>query len=895
MSRTPKLKPYLHSVAVAAALCLQAGAQTTPVTPADVAGGSADASPLVLDKFTVSGYRASMRASLDLKRASDAIVDVVTAEDIGKFADTNVAETLSHVPGVTVDTMWGQGERVSINGTDPDLNRTLLNGQTIATGDWYELDVPSRNFNYTLLAPEVLGDAQVYKTSEARLPEGSIGGTVILHTRQPLDLPANTMAGSFGENYNDRSKEHNPLGSVIYSWKDAEKNFGLIASVQKSHEHLRRDGIEAYGFSFPGNTTDNGLDPLNPALAAADGGEVANPAMQRLMAANPNAIYPTEEGTAFFEQDRTRLGYQVGLQFKPAGPLEIDFNTLWVRAGFSNKNDEFYYNTQAPGSLLTNATVANGVVSSAHFDGGDTIEDAIYDPNSVTFTQDYDLKATWKGNGWNLAGQAGRTYATGGAQREVFTEANNTGGYAYSNGGTYFTWDDPTTPLDPSQWSFSIGPFQGNETRVVNGDAENYAQLDFDAKLPVRFLRRLLVGGKYSDHTTYQDNYTAVPDPSAYPATLAAFPAYLTPSNYLSGISGVSSQEKHHFLVDEAAVEAFYTALNLPFTKQPNDYANTWTVEEKVSAAYAELEFGSGKFSGNAGVRYVRTLQDSSGYNVDGAGNATPAIDNRRYTNALPSLNLVYDVRPDVAVRFGASKVIARQNYYALSTATTLQDPLPGGIGFGQGANPNLDPYRSANFDLSVEWYHRRNSLLQLAVFDRQIANYTTSRDFLEQHFSAALGPTYYNVGRPVNGGSATSRGFNLAYVEEFAGGFGVAANYTYTSSSGIYGPLPWASKNSVNISPYFENRTWSARVTYAWRSDYVFFSSINELPDWVKANTQVDASVSYHLNPHWWVSLDGSNLLDATYEQFLKDPAHLIVSEYKSGRRFELSAHFKY
>lgn len=891
MSNLPRRLLHARLALSLLALPLAAQAQSAAAVDRD---STAD-SPVVLDKFTVSGYRASLGASLDRKRASDAIVDVVTAEDIGKFADTNVAETLSHIPGVTVDAMWGQGERVSINGTDPDLNRTLLNGQTIATGDWYELDVPSRNFNYTLLAPEVLGDAEIFKTSEARLPEGSIGGTVILHTRRPLELPANTVAGSLGENFNDRSRAHHPLGSLVYSWHDTEKDFGLIASVQQSHEHLRRDGIEAYGFSFPGNTTDNGLDPLNPALAIADGGEVATPATRSLLTANPNAIYPTEEGTAFFEQDRTRIGYQVGLQFKPVGPLELEFNTLWVRAGFSNKNDEFYYNTQAPGSLLTSATVANGTISSAHFAGGDTIEDAIYDPDSVTKTEDFDLKGTWKGEGWNLVGQVGRTYATGGAQREVFTEANNTGGYSYSNGGTSFAWDDPTTPLDPSQWSFAIGPFQGNETRVTNDDTENYAQLDFDAKLPGVFLRRLLVGTKYSEHRTAQDNYTAIPDPSQYPATLAAFPSYLTPSNYLSGLPGVSSQERHHFLVDEPAVEAFYAGLNLPFTKQPNDFANTWTVQERVAAGYSELQFGAGKLSGNVGVRYVHTAQASSGYNVDGAGNATPATENRPYTNTLPSLNLVYEVRPDVIARFGASKVIARQNYYALSTATTLQDPLPGGIGFGQGANPNLAPYRSANFDASVEWYPRRNSLVQLAVFDRQIANYTTSQVFLEQHYSAALGPTYYNVGRPVNGGSASSRGFNLAYVEDFGRGFGLAANYTYTYSSGIYGPLPWASKHAINVSPYFENQRWSARLTYAWRSDYVFFSSINELPDWVKAKAQVDASLSYHLDAHWWLSLDGSNLLDATYEQYLKDPAHFVVSEYKSGRRFELSAHFKY
>ncbi len=240
-------------------------AQALPPSPASAANSAQNGDVVQMQSFTVSGYQQSLDASLSAKRASQSIIDVITAEDLGKFsADTNVAESLSHLPGVTVDRLYGQGEKVSIEGTDPDLNLTFLNGEPVASGVWYTLDQPNRNFNYTLLAPEVVGTAEIYKTSEAWLPEGSLGGTVILHTRQGLDLPANSIAGSVGYNYNDRSKVSKPLGSLVYSWKNNEKTVGIIFSVQQEDDHIRRDGIENYNISSPAQDNAPAVASITP-------------------------------------------------------------------------------------------------------------------------------------------------------------------------------------------------------------------------------------------------------------------------------------------------------------------------------------------------------------------------------------------------------------------------------------------------------------------------------------------------------------------------------------------------------------------------------------------------------------------------------------------------------
>src|SRR5580698_3464024 len=170
-----------------------------------------------LETVTVTGIRASLQASMDTKRNADAIVDAITSEDIGKFPASNVAEALAQVPGVTLDRQFGATQRVSINGMDPSLNLTLLDGHPVAQAVWLYDDAPNRGFNFSLLAPEVIGNLEIYKSPEAHLPEGAIGGTVIMHTIKPLDVASNTIAGSFGDNYDDMVSKGRPSASVFYS------------------------------------------------------------------------------------------------------------------------------------------------------------------------------------------------------------------------------------------------------------------------------------------------------------------------------------------------------------------------------------------------------------------------------------------------------------------------------------------------------------------------------------------------------------------------------------------------------------------------------------------------------------------------------------------------------
>ena len=205
-------------------------------------------------EVVVTGIRGSLQKATQLKKRTDAIVDAISAEDVSKFPDTNIAESLSHLPGVSVDRNFGEGEKVSIHGTDPALNRILVDGHTIASADWggNPNDPTSRTFNYSLMAPEIVGQLKVYKNPEAWIDEGSLGGTVILETRKPLDLKAGTVTGSLGYSYNDRSEKGDIRGSALYSWRNDSRNFGVLVAATYDKQQLHRAGIEYFGYMGAG-------------------------------------------------------------------------------------------------------------------------------------------------------------------------------------------------------------------------------------------------------------------------------------------------------------------------------------------------------------------------------------------------------------------------------------------------------------------------------------------------------------------------------------------------------------------------------------------------------------------------------------------------------------------
>jgi len=864
------------AISIMAALYLSGNAMAQEAT----ASGAESKNVQELDTITVTGYRASLEKSQAVKRSANSIVDAISAEDIGKFPDTNAAESLAHLPGISVDRQFGEGEKVSINGTDPALNRVLLNGQTIASGDWggNPTDTSGRTFNYTLLSPEIIGLMEVYKTPEARIDEGSIGGTVIVHTRKPLDLPKNTIRGSIGYNYNDRSEEGNPRGSALWSWKNDDETFGALISATHDKQDLARAGIEFFGYN-----TGSGI----PATAAisGDGGNVAT------------AKIPVGINSAFFQQTRERNGLQGALQWKPNEQNEFNLTGIYIKGKYNNFSESRYV---CPGcgdqDKITSATVNNGYITQATVtDGAGNGNqpyaqlDTNYRESTVT-TQSLNLRHDWYGDKWVFTSQAGTTKATGGKNPEYLMK------FLLQNGGYNFGYDGSHTDVNydngsASNWGLTTGQQAGGIYYAKSTDKEKYFQFDASRDLDWGPLNKLQLGYKYINH----DNGVDARGNAIYATSdvlLTDFSPGTTPSGLYDGL-GASGDLTNWSTANLNSVIKYLRSL--PQGAYKTDYGSSFDVKEITSNLYAQLNFESGKWRGNLGVRYVDT-KDKSLYWQSNDGGATydQTQVTKQYYKPLPSFNIAYDLDDDKVLRFSAAKVMARPRYGDLAGSFTINSS--NGNLTASGGNPDLKPYESTNYDLAAEWYFAPSSMLSAELFYRDISSYIVTTTTEQQLTDAVTGVSgLYTVSSPINASNAKVKGASLNYQQAFGYGFGLQANYTYAeadASSGLN--LPYLSKNTYNVIPYWENGPWMVRVNYSYRSKY--FTQVGRLNSQVFTDEykQLDLTASYEINDWMSVSLSATNLLDSTYYWY-NEVKYAPIGMYKNGRGYQAQLNFKF
>jgi iron complex outermembrane receptor protein len=835
-----------------------------------------------LTAVTVTGYRASLEKSLDIKRNADSIVDAITAEDVGKFPDNNVAESLSHLPGVTVDRTFGEGERVSILGTDPALNRLLLNGQTLASTNWAgDPDNPdSRSFDYTMLSPQIIGTAEVYKTPQARIDEGSIGGTVIVNTRRPLDLKANTLTGTVSYGYNSNAERGKPNASVLYSWKNANDTFGILGTLMHDDRVVDRYGTEIFGYQQFNDPAD---------ASARPGGNHYFPPSQ--VSPDAHGTYPTSANTAWFQQQRKRNGVQTGIEWKPNKNFDLNFTGLYSQDNLNNYNQSryAYWGDNAQDTLSIGPD--NGLATSGSYGAGAPTHLDGYYRNTKIKTESFHLRADWYGEGWDASGQIGYTQSRGGSDGIYFLSFKTLAPYNWTlNGhGPLINYDVPGT--DASAANLDADGLN----YAPSYDRERYAQLDFSHDLNLGPFTQIQAGVKATNHANGQNDYNSnlpsIQDPNpADQLTLAQFAGGSTPGNFLSGLPATPTM-RDWTTISSGAIQSYVSGLpganDLSFVP-----SGSYSIQEHTRAAYVQGNFSGGAYRGNVGVRYVYTRDIVDGYTYMGSGNLyAPLSVAHSYHDWLPSFNFTYNITDDLLWRFAAAKVIARPRFQNMTPYVATQD-----ISLtASGGNPDLKPYKSTNFDSSLEYYFTPKSILSAELFFRKISQYILYQTVLEPLYNNTLHETsLYQTTLPINASNAKVKGLSLTYQGDIWGGFGVYANYTYSQADTVNGyNLPYNSKNAYNITPYYEQGPWTIRVNLGWRSPY--FTQIGSIgaKQMADAYTELDASVAYRINDHLQVAFNATNLLNETYYAYDNTP-NTPLNTYKNGRSYMMSLNFK-
>ncbi len=865
----------------------------------------------------VKGLRASAKANLNQKRFSNAIVDAITAEDIGQFPDKNVAESLSRIPGVTIDRTFGEGQGVTIRGVQPDQNLTLVNGQAVGTAQWFVLSDATRNFNYEILASELVAGLEVYKSSQADIDEGALGGTVILRTRKPMELDHNTIQFSTEMQYNDISKNTDPSFSGLYNWKNDDETFGVLASLSFQKRSVLRETNEDFGW-------------FGPTIARID------PLIEAPQGASEKGALPWGMGSALFEQDRERVGYDVNVQWRPNDDLDMNLHYLSSTLNADNVNSNLigigFRGIAYMGADTNAGTVNNGIVESLQVRGVESrpgwarhmAYDNIYREGSEMSTEVLDFDGEYTMASGLLHWQIGTTTGEG-DNRDFFTEfwvdANDPrANFDFYNPGGAAPAIDFTTAspwlANPTDEMWLGGIFdQQNRTE----DKENYIQIDYTHQVDFGAVTEIKTGFKMRDRSFSQSrnrtslsNLAPVGEGSLGPASDFWTGDLLSVSHSNTNAFGATYFDPNR----DAMYNALYavaecTADQETLCRNTNVFLAdaSFEIEEDITALYAMANFSSDGVRGNVGVRYVTTDSTSNGFDLV---TAEAVSFNSEYKEWLPSLNVSYDLQSDTVLRFAASRVLTRPAPFQLAPAVNLTPETSS----GSAGNPALDPLTANQFEIGVEHYFSESSIVAVTMFKKDINDFIFTKTVSKE----INGEQINQLRTPENGGSTAIDGIEFQVQHVMDNGFGGYFNYTYTDvgdavideavavtddEGNIVGAtlaerlvrFPNTSKDSFNVGVFFETDLYSARLNYNYRSEY--FIAAAEIGDnYRDEQSQMDAQFSYNINDNITLKLEALNLTNEIWENYYSrntDGLRLGGTQSANGRRLFVGANFRF
>jgi iron complex outermembrane recepter protein len=829
-----------------------------------VGAAQAQESATEMEEVLVTGIRGALKNAVDIKRNSTAVVDAVSAEDVGKFPDSDVGESLGRVPGVTVGRAFGQGASVSIRGSAPQMTLTQLNGQNVASTGWYDQQAIDRSFNYSLLPSQIVAGMDVYKSSQADLNEGGIGGTVIVKTRKPLDMEANSVYVGVKARTGTVSDDVSPEVSGLYSWKNDAESFGiLVAGASENFDYVRRGTESDYRW----------WDDVSPTT---------------------------------FIQERERTALDVTAQWAPTENLTFGLHALSLDLKANNTNTSMYlFNAAASGFPDTydcEQTNAAGVCvksTTQPKDGDLGVGWASGTLGTETFTQTWgriaqmssdtvDFDVEYVADAFKVTARAGNTKAEGGTDITTnFQHFPSLGDKMSVWGGSIdatgkkikinatsdvnMTIDDYRATSVNESWAVGKGP---------NSDEETYAQVDFEFDLDLGAIKSFKTGFRTTDHDVEKFSYRGVMGTQEAEAT----------SNFYSGTFQVGQDG---FKAPKPILSAMIRKTLADLADWKEERSGYAALNEQNDALYGMFTFEADAVKGNFGLRYVSTDIVGKSYAIDGtplvAGdleqNAFYSNDlsstKESYDDVLPSLNVSFDLTDDLVLRTTASQALSRANYNDMFTSASqagYQDTVQGNERLTIG-NVGLKPMKASQADVGLEYYYGDGNMVSATYFVKSINNFVTNEIQVNQSIglvSPDTGLDNWEVNTLKNAGGGEIDGVELQLSHAFDNGFGVLVNYTYVNADAPaesyadrIGVFTESSKDSVNLVGYWENDEFSARAAYNWRSEYMIRETGyygNRMHDDFGS---LDLSLGWNVTDSISISFEATNILEEDDVQY--------------------------
>jgi iron complex outermembrane receptor protein len=921
------------------------------------------------DVVVITGFRGSLAQSIETKREEVGVTDSITAEDIADFPDLNLAESLQRVPGVQIDRDGGEGRTINVRGLSSDFVRVRLNGlEALATtGGRDGRQNRNRAFDFNVFASELFNSITVRKTQTADVEEGSLGATVDLTTARPFDYSDFTMAAGVQGSYNDLAQNVDPRATFLISDRWFDGKLGALFSVAYTARNTYEEGSSSGRFRIP---TADGCASTPPNTGTAVGanrcyqtiaGPIETPngtlsGAAAALAAN-NAAHPRIPRYGRISYDRERIGSTFTVQFQPYDSTTFTYDLLYADLKETRHEEfleaiSFAREANAPGlratDLLTGRVDSNATLVEGVFNDVDVRVEQRRDNLETEFFQNAfraEHEFTDRLRGQFLAGYT-RAVQFNPNQTTLSFERYDVDGYSYD-------YSDKNLPAfnygfdvtNPSNYVFSSSNTLGDPSlirmrpnKAINSFESYAGDLEYDVN------DWITVKGGVSQKTfsfTGYEERRANPEPLPASVLTALAAQGVTISQYSDFVTKfgrnmdlpngtpttwvVPSIDKLLGLIDfECDCVNAFGDFRVDAT---NNLGENRSAEEQSTGAYIQADFDTdlagARLRANVGVRYVETELSSAGFTNEGSG-FLPKTVTHKYDDTLPSINVSLEPTDGLIIRAAYSKVIARHTLPALTPGGTL-DFSPPTFSINSG-NPFLDPIRSTNYDLSVEWYPYDEALIAVAFFAKDIDSFIqrlrTLMPYNQTGFPDSLLPPgisnteLFDVTTFLNTPGGELTGFEVTaqtpftFLPGFWSNFGGQLSYTdidsrvaYVLNTSlnvvtpfVYNSIIGQSPRSVAATLYYEDGPFQARVSGVYRDEYLTLvpaASGNDVEG--KADTlNVDFSMSYEINDNLAVSFEAINLTDQYDERWINSVRKNSNNYEHTGREFVFGLRYK-
>lgn len=720
------------------------------------------------EAIVVTGIRASLKSAQDIKRNAQGVVDAISAEDIGKFPDTNLAESLQRITGVSIDRASGEGSTVTVRGFGPEFNLVVVNGRQMPTstlGDGFSAP-SSRSFDFGNLAAEGVAGVEVYKSGRASLPTGGIGSVINIKLPRPLDRPG--LQGSIGvKSVYDKSQLYGTdvtpeiSGIVSKTFSDDAMGILLAGSYQKRNGGQAQFTVGNWRPGYAGAENNWGT------LAQAGDPRFAN--IQNRP--GPTDVYQVPQNAAydFYDFKRERINGQAVLQFKPTETLDLSVDYIFSQNTFSSRQNSIgvWFNHNDTSSSWTDGPAAGANFYAEKFGAGEgkdlAITGAVGSNRNVNHSIGGNLK--WEGPG-------GLRLELDGHHSTAESKPTSPYGSGIAVGAAIFGVASQRVDSTTDMPVLSVTMHPGAEINAANirpaGNAFRNAYMkdsidqvslrggyDFDSS----FIESLDFGASYVDNKVRTAFGVIQNDTWGGTLSAAATPDSLfTATNLSPDLAGMNGSNgtgiiPTYFQIDTAGlISLLDTSLGI-CNAAPGDtclasYSTDRRIREKSITPWIQsfhsFDLGDTATNVRLGLRYEETKISSRALAAIPTGTIWVAQNeislfqaaasdftelNGKYSNWLPAID--FDLSPvnNVKLRASYSHTITRPDYASMQGGITLAQPLRVGAGGSQASagNPALLPYKSKNIDLSAEWYYDNASYVSVGFFNKNVSNFIAS------------------------------------------------------------------------------------------------------------------------------------------------------------------------